>query len=478
MHRVANAASRVFPLHIDCDRPRHGLNRREDMTWREYLVSLLNTGASLEHALLVQYLYAAYSLGGEQVPAAQRHMVKQWQEHLLAIAREEMGHFLTVQNIFMFLGAPLSLARNNFPLTSEWFSLEPVSAGSLACYVYAEMPDDLDDDDFPEKAEIIARANEHLKSKGVMTDVGELYPVSDVYSEIMCVLSRTECIPEAAFHPESYSSQASWDDWGRGYQPGPRPLDPDGNLIPVPAAHQNGNSLRAHVLIDRVATRTQALAALKALSVQGEGPHGSGDEPSHFDRLLHVYKQYKETEASGWHPTLPIPTNPATISEAGENRYISSATSRDWAYLFNVRYRILLAYLAHTFQLARVTRADEPSVRAMVMHRVFAEMYNLKTLAGILVHLPLTDNPHDLRRAGPPFELPYNQALPVASVDTWRLHLENLNIAGELCGKILASETRPDRQSYLRSLLDLDAQTTNWVKEILAGLSATEGYPA
>ena len=40
-------------------------HKRPDMTWKDHLVMLLHIGAEIEHSLMVQYLYAAYSLGGE-----------------------------------------------------------------------------------------------------------------------------------------------------------------------------------------------------------------------------------------------------------------------------------------------------------------------------------------------------------------------------------------------------------------------------
>ena len=52
-------------------------NKRRDMTWKDHLVMLLHIGAEIEHSLMVQYLYAAYSLGGEQVlPPDRRPMVQ------------------------------------------------------------------------------------------------------------------------------------------------------------------------------------------------------------------------------------------------------------------------------------------------------------------------------------------------------------------------------------------------------------------
>jgi hypothetical protein len=91
---------------------------------------------------MVQYLYAAYSLrivDGE--PLAQK--LKPIQELLLQIAREEMGHLATVQNLLhllrstQFQSRALSLCKRNL---SFRFKLEPLSLDSLAKYVVAETP--------------------------------------------------------------------------------------------------------------------------------------------------------------------------------------------------------------------------------------------------------------------------------------------------------------------------------------------------
>lgn len=59
---------------------------------RDYVAFLLNMDAEIEHGLMVQYLNAAYSLGGPQVPEEHRDQVRSWREILLGIAKEEMRH--------------------------------------------------------------------------------------------------------------------------------------------------------------------------------------------------------------------------------------------------------------------------------------------------------------------------------------------------------------------------------------------------
>jgi hypothetical protein len=458
--------------------PDKALAKPRDMSWHDYLINLLHFGSALEHALMVQYLYAAYSLGGEQIPADYRPMILKWQEAILAVAREEMGHLLTVQNVLTLLGAGLTLDRERLPWNVDEFKLEPLTLDSLGSYIYAEMPWHEEFTERPQIEEIELNRLARTNREAALSP----RPVGEVYTRIMELL-RGEHIPDAAFRDETYSFQASWDDWGRGYRPDPRRLDPEGNLKEMSLQARRAAQFRPHVMIDRVATRTQALAALRALSIQGEGPQGAeGPEKhaewSHFKRFIHIFNEFKTIEKESWKPTLPVPTNPHTDPHRDPKGYISSRQSRNWADLFNLRYRLLLTYLMHTFQVARVTQPGEPNVRAMLMHKVFGEMYNLKAIAGILVQRPQHDqgDPNTPPRAGPPFELPYNLRVPAADSDCWCLYLDILGTGSGICQTILKGDSRPEELTYLKTLIDLDAQTTSWMSRILTGLNSTERY--
>jgi len=54
-----------------------------------------------------------------------------WQHAILDIAREEMGHLITVQNLLRVIGGPLTFEREDYPFRSELypypFQLEPLS---------------------------------------------------------------------------------------------------------------------------------------------------------------------------------------------------------------------------------------------------------------------------------------------------------------------------------------------------------------
>jgi hypothetical protein len=58
---------------------------------RDAAVQLLRIAAEIEHALMVQYLYAAFTLGPNADPEFKRNLV--------TIAKQEMGHLVTVQNL-------------------------------------------------------------------------------------------------------------------------------------------------------------------------------------------------------------------------------------------------------------------------------------------------------------------------------------------------------------------------------------------
>src|SRR5580698_4261457 len=57
-----------------------------EFNWREYAIFLLSMGAEIEHSLMVQYLYAAWSLGGSDVPVPHQQEVATWQRIVLGVA--------------------------------------------------------------------------------------------------------------------------------------------------------------------------------------------------------------------------------------------------------------------------------------------------------------------------------------------------------------------------------------------------------
>src|SRR5262245_52813884 len=86
-----------------------------NLTPHDEAIFMLHTAAEIEHSLMVQYLFAAYSLQDSDAPESKKRVVMKWRRQILKIATEEMGHLISVQNILLLLGGPLNFEREDFP---------------------------------------------------------------------------------------------------------------------------------------------------------------------------------------------------------------------------------------------------------------------------------------------------------------------------------------------------------------------------
>jgi hypothetical protein len=440
-----------------------------EFTAHQYIILLLSVAAEIEHALMIEYLYAAFSLGGPRVPEERREEVTQWQETILGIAKEEMGHLLTVQNLLRCLGGPLNLDREDYPWDSEFypfrFQLQPLTRKSLAKYVFAESPP-AEDWNGDEANEIKRLAQEEIGKDESVRRVGALYAL------IEDLLSVPSAIKDADFRGSTFPFQANWDEWGRGYKAGARGNSTGGSMRGTP-----------DLIIMPVVARTDAIAALQAVATQGEANTSASDTtPSHFARFLKIFREFPKDAT--WVPTRNIPINPYVSTDPGDageagNRNgtpITDPVAILWGHLFNVRYRLLLTNLLHCFEYpSNLAMVSQSTPRGLLIHATFGEMYNIRAIAQILVQTPLRPREEE-RMAGPPFQVPYTLKLPVDGEDRWRLHLDLLENSAELSEQLLRLEEDLHRP-YLLSLKAIDDQTSRWIGAILGGHSTTPAVP-
>lgn len=433
---------------------------------RDYTIMLLQIGAQIEHALMVQYLYAAYSLGGAQVPPEHQSKVQAWQEVILGIAKEEMGHLISVQNVLKLVGGPLNLDREDYPFSSEFypfpFALEPVTLGSLAKYVYAEMPADWTG---PLADEVRLEAEAGAGGQ-------PLHRVGALYSTMIELLSPAEpgqqpYLPDSDFDAETYPFQASWDEWGRSYQGGARGT----NFVAATRAALPGTP---DVIVEPLASRDDAVDALTAIAEQGEAPVSASGDPSHFARFLQIYVEFRDSGAGvSWLATRKVPTNPVTADDLDgsgdaftpEGTPITHPEAVLWAHLFNLRYRMLLVDLAHAYTLpGPLSHEGLPTARGTIINATFGEMYNVRSISNILVRTPLSDTGDDV--AGPTFEMPYTLDLPEGERNRWRLH-RDLLLASATLVRQLQTVTSAERQQYLIALAGADERMMRTVDAML-----------
>jgi len=159
------------------------------------LIRLLHEASEIEHALMVQYLYAAFSLkpayggiAGYGIPTS---------NDCLGVAIQEMQHLGKVTRLLAELGASPSLVREDFPYEPEIypfeFQLEPMGRGSLAKYVYAESPPHALDSRKavdPEEKRFLAALDRALGGNAKRNHLGSLY------ANIIGVLQEYIATPE------------------------------------------------------------------------------------------------------------------------------------------------------------------------------------------------------------------------------------------------------------------------------------------
>jgi hypothetical protein len=347
----------------------------------EELRTLLCLAAEVEHALMVQYLYAGVSLDSSR--SSQTADAK---SRVRMVAIQEMGHFVTIQNLLLALGGPAELHIGRDGLRAEntdnplHFSLEPVSKHSIGEYVLAEQPAEIPDPQVRQRVDTIlaflnGKGNELPKRVGVM------------YSRIHSLLELLA--------PEDFQGQASI-----------------GNFEATPSEWNasSGPDMRIHSITDV----TTAKAAIASISQQGEGL--GHEHNSHFYAFLDTYALLEagnvwSTELArtpyvrGAPPLGAISPTPLT------NDY-----NRLWARLFNVRYTLLLLCIGHGLATPR-SDAD----RATLIGWSFAGMTRDMMGLSSLLAAPAMAEREAHKRCGPPFELLYED-LPESALARWRRH--------------------------------------------------------
>jgi hypothetical protein len=431
---------------------------------KDYITFLLGVDAEIEHGLMLQYLYGAYSLGGPQVPAPFQHMVRTWQEVIMGIAKEEMGHFVSVQNVLRLIGGAMNFGRQDYPWDTPFypfpFKLEPLTLNSLAKYVYAESPANwfLDHANDPVAIDILRRVNLQVNNPNT---VGALFEV------LLELIKEPTVIADEVFQANTYPFQAKFSEWGRGYAGGER-----GNSVGPVQSHPD-------VLVVAQASRDDAYDALLAISEQGEATTASANDglSSHFERFLAIYTEWYNLERAVpigqtlWKPARNVAVNPYVATPGSRLSWTAGAGETEderrdpihnplgklWAHLFNVRYRLLLNFLTHSYMVDDgCGHSSAHTARGALINSTFGEMYNLRAVATVLVQTPLAVGGSLM--AGPTFEFPYTIILPNGEANRWRVHKDCLEAAKRIIDLLLPLYPNPaDRnRQYLISLLEAD----------------------
>src|SRR5918999_1533476 len=117
---------------------------------RDALIYMLTEAAELEHAIMCQYLFAAFSLKtsrDEGVDDRELTSINKWKKAVLGVATEEMLHLALVNNLLSALGAAPRVGRPNLPVGGRYFpariqfSLVPFGERALRHFLFLERPE-------------------------------------------------------------------------------------------------------------------------------------------------------------------------------------------------------------------------------------------------------------------------------------------------------------------------------------------------
>jgi hypothetical protein len=385
---------------------------------REELIYMLCQAAELEHGIMIQYLFAAYSLkqgADEGLTATQLEIVSRWRRTAVRVATEEMLHLALVQNLLSAIGAAPHLTRPNLPAPVHHYPagvnlmLMPFSEQALLHFIYLERPEGLPFagapglDDVPEHDVLPP-----LASDDIVPQLQDFATISHLYRSIEDGIAHlAEKVGEAHLFVGPPRAQAT-------------------------ASHFNLPEL---VAVTDVASAQQAIDIILE---QGEGARGAW-ETSHFGQFVAILEEYRTIQAE--HPDF-APARPVTFATVRRSEYDTSVpliedrlTAR-CTDLFNVGYELLVLimerYFAHTDetddQLSTLAKATR-----VLMDGMLSPVGKLITRLPVGPHLPG-------RAAGPSFEMFYvgDDLLPHRN-SAWILLEERAREAAALAGAIASA---------------------------------------
>jgi hypothetical protein len=400
--------------------------------------------------------------------------VSGWAGHLREIATEEMGHFLTVQNLLLAIKAEPHLDRLT-PAASEVeplsFRLERFGLPFVSRFMVAESPLGT------------TFTGELRKWKKQIEHVGVLYAMLVWLFQESDVPDPAD--PEGGFQlppdlgfPEGrhlearhfadpaalvarINAEATWFTQDSHIHVRPNPADP---ATPLTDARNIARAVRI---------------ALADIAVQGEGPVGAPEsapkETSHYHRLRAMFNGlkapgsepppvYKVPEASH---TDPLPG----VDPAGGAGLITEANANLLARALDKRYAILIQEIAIAVSTLNADVVNgENLLQRVAGWAVWEDMVGaISASAQLLVTLPLKAGGSAETGAGPPFS-PDEGPLPTTPRGRWGRLIDLLDEFAAVARQAEASSVRQDVRDLVLRIAAGDAGRAEFARAVLEQL--------
>jgi hypothetical protein len=384
---------------------------------REALIYMLCQAAEVEHGIMCQYLFAAFSLKqreDEGLTADELETVTRWRRTVAHVATEEMLHLALVENVLSAIGAAPHLTRPNLPAPVRHYpaavnlTLVPFGEQALQHFLFLERPEGMAlegaagiDAPMHEAVPLLAEAD-------IVPQLQDFATIGHLYRSIEQGLAHLA------------------EKFGEHFL-----------FIGPPRAQATSAEFRWPELV-AVTDLASAQRALDTILEQGEGARGHW-EAAHFGQFVQILEEYREMVAANpaFEPVRPVMFAKVRRGEHDDaipligDRVTSLCTD-----LFNVSYEILLQVLERYFAHTEETDAQ---LATLANAAVTLMAGVLRPLGDLITMLPVGPE-HPGRTAGPSFELFYedDDLLPHRE-SAWVLLEERLRDAASFCAGAMRS---------------------------------------
>ncbi len=300
---------------------------------REALIYMLCEAAELEHAIVCQYLFAAFSLkrrAEEGLTGNELAAVTRWRRQISHVATQEMLHLALVQNLLSAVGAAPHFARPNPPAPASHYpagvqlALLPFGEQALQHFMFLERPEGMDLDDADGLA-AVGRAKPKLSERDIVPQGQDFATIGHLYRSI-----------EAGFVRLSNKRGEDW------------------LFVGPPRAQASAEYFGWPELV-AVTDLASSQRAIEEILEQGEGARGDWRD-AHFGQFVEILDDYQQMREArpGFDPVRPVIAANVPPERDVEVPLITDPLTSRVVDLFNVSYEILLQifqrYLTHAEQ--------------------------------------------------------------------------------------------------------------------------------
>ncbi|HWG15822.1 MAG TPA: ferritin-like domain-containing protein [Streptosporangiaceae bacterium] len=240
---------------------------------REALIYMLCEAAELEHGIMCQYLFAAFSLKqdeGEDLTDAELAAARRWRKVIAHVSTQEMLHLALVQNLLSAIGAAPHLSRPNFPHPASHYpagvhlALLPFGEEAVRHFMFLERPEGMDIRDADGMA-AFGRAQPLMEAGDIVPRGQDFKTVGHLYRSI-----------EEGFR---HLVESRGEDW---------------LFVGPPRAQATPEYFGWPELVP-VTDLASAQRAIDEILEQGEGPRGAWQN-AHFGQFVEILDEYLQAK--------------------------------------------------------------------------------------------------------------------------------------------------------------------------------------